>query len=119
MSDTDCNRRTKKYKKVQSLECYPDKQVYLQRENIETLIPKVNQLADKYGEEEEIDFEKWFNSPYHPTPTIIAAAVEAWMMSHAGKKWQNSMQNGAKSFTMYLFRFSESGIQEGNYKVEP
>ena len=24
----------------------------------------------------EIDFDKWFNSPYYPTPTIIAAAVE-------------------------------------------
>lgn len=31
-----------------------------------------------YGSDEEIDFEKWFNSPYYPTPTIIAAAVEAY-----------------------------------------
>lgn len=78
-----------KYKKEQSLDCYPDKQVYLQRENIETLIPKVNQLADRYGEEEEIDFEKWFNSPYHPTPTIIAAAVEAYS-SHSLSEIANS-----------------------------
>lgn len=67
-----------KYHKEQSLGCYPDKQIHLQRENIDTLIPKVTQLSDKYGDEQEIDFEKWFNSPYYPTPTIIAAAVEAY-----------------------------------------
>ncbi|MDO4935964.1 MAG: DUF2075 domain-containing protein [Phascolarctobacterium sp.] len=67
-----------KYHKEQELKCYTDKQVYLQRENIETLIPKVNEVASKYGDDEKIDFEKWFNSPYYPTPTIIAAAVEAY-----------------------------------------
>lgn len=67
-----------KYKKEQSLDCYPDKQIYLQRENIETLIPKVQLLISKYGSDEVIDFNKWFNSPYHPTPTIIAAAIEAY-----------------------------------------
>lgn len=66
------------YKKVQSSGCYPDKQIHLQRENIETLIPKVSSIVDLYGEDEEIDFEKWFNSPYYPTPTIVAAAVEAY-----------------------------------------
>lgn len=64
--------------KEQSLDCYPDKQVYLQRENIETLIPKVAKLTGLYGDDREIDFDKWFNSAYHPTPTIIAAAVEAY-----------------------------------------
>jgi len=68
----------KPYKKHQSLECYPDKQVHLQRENIETVIPKISQIVDLYGEDESIDFDKWFNSPYYPTPTIIAAAVEAY-----------------------------------------
>lgn len=67
-----------KYKKPQSIDCYPDKQIHLQRENIETVIPKIAQILEKYGSDEEIDFEKWFNSPYHPTPTIIAAAVEAY-----------------------------------------
>lgn len=67
-----------KYKKPQSTGCYPDKQIHLQRENIETLIPKVAELTGLYGSDEEIDFQKWFNSPYHPTPTIIAAAVEAY-----------------------------------------
>lgn len=66
------------YKKVQSSGCYPDKQIHLQRENIETLIPKVSSIVDLYGDDKEIDFEKWFNSPYYPTPTIVAAAVEAY-----------------------------------------
>ncbi len=64
--------------KEQSSGCYPDKQVFLQKENIETLIPKVDMISRLYGDDGEIDFEKWFNSPYYPTPTIIAAAVEAY-----------------------------------------
>lgn len=67
-----------KYQKEQSLEYYPDKQIHLQRENIETVIPKVATLTGLYGEDNPIDFDRWFNSPYHPTPTIIAAAVEAY-----------------------------------------
>lgn len=67
-----------KYKKEQSIDSYPDKQIFLQRENMDTLADKLRQIIDKYGEDEEIDFDKWFNSPYHPTPTIIAAAVEAY-----------------------------------------
>lgn len=70
------------YQKQQRIECYPDKQVYLQRENIETLIPKVSEISQKYGEDKKIDFERWFNSPYYPTPTIIAAAVEAYSSHH-------------------------------------
>lgn len=66
------------YKKTQSMGCYPDKQIHLQRENIETLIPKVFEILNLYGEDKEIDFEKWFNSPYYPTPTIVAAAIEAY-----------------------------------------
>lgn len=66
------------YQKPQLLDCYPDKQVHLQRENIETFIPKIQEIVKKYGADVEIDFETWFNSPYHPTPTIIAAAVEAY-----------------------------------------
>lgn len=62
----------------QSCDCYPDKQVYLQRENIETLIPKIIEISSLYGDDGKIDFDKWFNSPYYPTPTIIAAAVEAY-----------------------------------------
>lgn len=64
--------------KEQELKCYADKQVYLQKENIDSLIPKVSEVASKYGDDEKINFMKWFNSPYCPTPTIIAAAVEAY-----------------------------------------
>lgn len=67
-----------RYPKPQSCGCYSDKQVHLQRENIETLIPKITEISSLYGDDGEIDFDKWFNSPYHPTPTIIAAAVEAY-----------------------------------------
>ncbi|WP_294495287.1 DNA/RNA helicase domain-containing protein [uncultured Ruminobacter sp.] len=67
-----------KYKKEQSIDCYPDKQIFLQRENMDTFTPKLTSIIERYGDNEIIDFEKWFNSPYHPTPTIIAAAVEAY-----------------------------------------
>ena len=66
------------YVKEQSIDCYPDKQIFLQRENMDTFTPKLTSIIDRYGDDEIIDFEKWFNSPYHPTPTIIAAAVEAY-----------------------------------------
>lgn len=66
------------YTKTQLLECYPDKQIFLQRENIETVIPKIKTISDKYGSDDVLDFDKWFNSPYYPTPTIITAAVEAY-----------------------------------------
>lgn len=67
-----------KYPKMQPEDCYSDKQVKLQRENIDTVIPKVSAISQKYGDDEKIDFEKWFNSPYYPTPTIISAAVQAY-----------------------------------------
>ena len=66
------------YKKEQSYDCYPDKQIKLQRENIETLVPKVNTITSMYGNNVKLDFDKWFNSPYYPTPTIISAAIEAY-----------------------------------------
>jgi len=37
------------------------------------------ELTDMYAGDGTIDFDRWFNSPYHPTPTIIAAAVEAYL----------------------------------------
>ncbi len=67
-----------KYPKQQLTDCYPDKQIYLQRENIDTLFPKIETIVNKYGDDNRIDFEKWFNSQYFPTPTIVAAAVEAY-----------------------------------------
>lgn len=68
----------KKYKKEQTIDCYSDKQVYLQRENMDTLTGKIEEVVEKYAGDDQIDFEKWFHSPYHPTPTIISAAVEAY-----------------------------------------
>jgi len=68
----------KEYSKPQSINCYSDKQIFLQRENRDTMIKKVSEVSQLYGTDEKIDFNKWFNSPYYPTPTIIAAAVEAY-----------------------------------------
>ena len=64
--------------KNQTINCYADKQIQLQKENIETFIPKVEKVAYQYGEVTPIDFEKWFNSPYYPTPSIVQAAVETY-----------------------------------------
>ena len=66
------------YVKEQSIDCYPDKQIFLQRENMDTFTPKLTSIIDRYGDDEINKKKKWFNSPYHPTPTIIAAAVEAY-----------------------------------------
>ena len=98
-----------KYQKEQLIDCYPDKQVFLQRENINTFIPKLNMITNKYGTEENIDFDKWFNSPYHPTPTIIAAAVEAYMShdiseianSEAGQEDIDKCENRIKGIIDY------------------
>lgn len=57
---------------------YPDGQVCLQYANKDNLIDRVKAVADRYGRDEKIDFEKWFNSPYCPTPTIIEAAMAAY-----------------------------------------
>lgn len=98
-----------KYHKPQSSACYPDKQIYLQRENIETLIPKVDKISKLYGDDGEINFEKWFNSPYYPTPTIIAAAVEAYSshdlseiaQSEAGQDNINACEAKINEITAY------------------
>lgn len=74
---------------TQSNGCYPDKQIYLQRENIDTVIPKVTEICRKYGDDRKLDFDKLFNSPYYPTPTIIQAAVEAYR-SHSLTEIANS-----------------------------
>lgn len=84
----------------QSDDCYEDGQIHLQKENMESVIPKVEYLAQKYGSEEELDFDKWFNSQYFPTPTIISAAVEAY-----------------KNHTLTDIAHSEAG-QEGVNKCE-
>ena len=61
------------------LEAYDDKQVFLQRVNNDTLIETIKSVYQKYGDDGIIDFDKWYNSQYCPTPTIIEAATEAYL----------------------------------------
>lgn len=102
------------YPKEQSTGCYPDKQIFLQQENIETLIPKVSMLSSRYGSEEPLDFEKWFNSPYYPTPTIIAAAIEAYSthnISHIAQSeaGQGDIDNCEKQIDRIVKYASDNG----------
>lgn len=103
----------KPYTKPQSLDCYPDKQLYLQRENIETLMPKINEILSLYGNEREfIDFNKWYNSPYCPTPTIISAAIEAYnthditeiARSEAGQDEVNDCEEKINEIINYAYK---------------
>ena len=57
---------------------YNDGQVHLQYANSGNLISCIKTVYEKYGTDEIIDFEKWYNSQYCPTPTIIEAAVAAY-----------------------------------------
>lgn len=61
------------------LSTYDDKQVFLQRVNNDTLIETIKSVYQKYGDDGIIDFDKWYNSQYCPTPTIIEAATEAYL----------------------------------------
>ncbi|MCR5523959.1 MAG: DUF2075 domain-containing protein [Clostridia bacterium] len=58
---------------------YSDKQVFLQKANKDTMMSCITDVYNKYGSDEEIDFNAWYNSQYCPTPTIIEAAVEAYI----------------------------------------
>lgn len=58
---------------------YADKQVFLQKANSETMMSCIKNVYDRYGTDEEINFDAWYNSQYCPTPTIIEAAVEAYI----------------------------------------
>ena len=60
------------------VDSYSDGQVRLQYANKRTLMDCIKDVYDKYGTDDTIDFEKWYNSPYCPTPTIIDAAVTAY-----------------------------------------
>ena len=57
---------------------YPDGQVFLQKATKNSLMSCIEDVYRQFGSDEEIDFEKWYNSPYCPTPTIIEAAVTAY-----------------------------------------
>lgn len=58
---------------------YDDKQVFLQYANKNNFMSCIKNVYSKYGSDKKIDFKKWYNSQYCPTPTIIEAAVEAYI----------------------------------------
>lgn len=61
------------------VDAYPDKQVMLQYANKENIMSCISNVYKVYGSDEEFDFEKWYNSKYCPTPTIIEAAIETYI----------------------------------------
>lgn len=46
------------------LEAYEDGQIKLQFANNRTLMNCIKDVYDKYGTDEKLNFEKWYNSPY-------------------------------------------------------
>lgn len=60
------------------IDVYDDGQVHLQYANKSTIMNCIKDVYNKYGTDEKINFEKWYNSQYCPTPTIIEAAVAAY-----------------------------------------
>lgn len=58
--------------------CGDDGVISLQRANKENLVDRVKAVSDVYGKDDPFDFDKWFNSPYYPTPGIVSAAVDAY-----------------------------------------
>lgn len=71
------------------LECYEDKQVFLQYANKNNMMECIRNVYNKYGDDGVIDFNSWYNSAYCPTPTIIEAAVTAYK-DHTVKNIANS-----------------------------
>ncbi len=55
------------------IDAYSDKQIMLQYANKENLMSCISNVYEKYGSDEKLDFDKWYNSQYCPTPTIIEA----------------------------------------------
>lgn len=69
---------TKARNKNNTIGAYEDGQIYLQYANNSTLMDCIKSVYEKYGSDESINFSKWYNSRYCPTPTIIEAAVTAY-----------------------------------------
>ncbi len=69
---------TEAEEKKNVIDSYEDGQIRLQYANKSTIMSCIKDVYDKYGTDEEIDFDRWYNSPYCPTPTIIEAAVTAY-----------------------------------------
>lgn len=57
---------------------YDDGQVFLQYANKSTMMNCIQSVYEKYGTDETLNFDKWYNSPYCPTPTIVEAAIAAY-----------------------------------------
>ena len=57
---------------------YPDGQIFLQKATKDSLMSCIENVYKQFGSDEELDFGKWYNSPYCPTPTIIEGAVTAY-----------------------------------------
>lgn len=70
---------TEAYARHNKVDAYPDKQVMLQYANKENIMSCISNVYKVYGSDEEFDFEKWYNSKYCPTPTIIEAAIETYI----------------------------------------
>ena len=75
--------------RVNNLGCYDDKQIFLQYANSNSMMKCIKNIYEKYGSDETINFNTWYNSPYCPTPTIIEAAVTAYK-DHSVKSIANS-----------------------------
>lgn len=60
------------------IDAYSNKEVFLQLANADSLSVSIKEVLEKYAENKTIDFDKWFNSLYCPTPTIINATIEAY-----------------------------------------
>lgn len=60
------------------ISAYDDGQVFLQYANKSTMMNCIQSVYEKYGTDETINFDKWYNSPYCPTPTIVEAAIAAY-----------------------------------------
>ncbi len=54
---------------------YDNMQIQLQYANDNTFMNCIKDVCNKYGTDEKIDFTKWYNSQYCPTPTIIEVAI--------------------------------------------
>lgn len=51
----------------------------LQYANKENLMTCITNVYEKFGDDAELDFDKWYYSQYCPTPTIIEAAIETYV----------------------------------------
>lgn len=58
--------------------CVEEKTIGLQKTNDKHLCDILRRIDQNYGSDGDFDFAKWFWSDYHPSPSIIEAAVDAF-----------------------------------------